>query len=61
MKMKKNNQSRRNSNSMNNNNNIRNSSKKISNNKNVGFVKNNSRSVEYDPDSEHSFDLRDCK
>ena len=61
MKMKKNNQSRKNSNSMNNNNNVRNSSKKISNNKNVGFVKNNSRSFEYDPDSEHSFDLRDCK
>ena len=59
MKMKKNNQSRRNSNSMNNNN--KNSNKKNSNNKNVGFVKNNSRSFEYDPDSEHSFDLRDCK
>ncbi len=59
MKMKKNNQSRRNSNSMNNN--IKNSNKKNSNNKNVGFVKNNSRSFEYDPDSEHSFDLRDCK
>ncbi|MBQ8871752.1 MAG: hypothetical protein IJ018_03305 [Bacilli bacterium] len=57
--MKKNNQSRRNSNSMNNN--IKNSNKKNSNNKNVGFVKNNSRSFEYDPDSEHSFDLRDCK
>ena len=59
MKMKKNNQSRRNSNSMNNN--IKNSNKKNSNNKNVGFIKNNSRSFEYDPDSEHSFDLRDCK
>ncbi len=59
MKMKKNNQSRRNSNSMNNN--IKNSNKKNSNKKNVGFVKNNSRSFEYDPDSEHSFDLRDCK
>lgn len=59
MKMKKNNQSRRNSNSMNKN--IKNSNKKNSNNKNVGFVKNNSRSFEYDPDSEHSFDLRDCK
>ncbi|MBO5414832.1 MAG: hypothetical protein J6A17_04300 [Bacilli bacterium] len=57
--MKKNNQSRRNSNSMNKN--IKNSNKKNSNNKNVGFVKNNSRSFEYDPDSEHSFDLRDCK
>lgn len=59
MKMKKNNQSRRNSNSMNNN--IKNSNKNNSNKKNVGFVKNNSRSFEYDPDSEHSFDLRDCK
>lgn len=59
MKMKKNNQSRRNSNSMNSN--IKNSNKNNSNKKNVGFVKNNSRSFEYDPDSEHSFDLRDCK
>ena len=59
MKMKMNNQSRRNSNSMNNN--IKNSIKNNSNKKNVGFVKNNSRSFEYDPDSEHSFDLRDCK
>lgn len=59
MKMKKNNQSRRNSNSMNNN--IKNSNKNNSNKKNVGFVKNNSRSFEYDLDSEHSFDLRDCK
>lgn len=57
--MKKNNSNKSTRNSISNNKRI--SNKNVSNKKNVGFVSNNSRSFEYDPDSEHSFDLRDCK
>lgn len=57
--MKKNNSNKSTRNSISNNKRI--SNKNVSNKKNVGFVSNNSRSFEYDPDSEHSFDLRDCR